>query len=279
MEKIEKDLKQRGIDRNTAKKVLDMWAKLGAQDPQQLRKLLAKKSFSSLTTVSLQLLLDLGASAGAIYTAVVIGQTQEFGPFSLAVEFLAYTLGLFFVINTFTDVVTLVTLGATSLTYGTNADAVLSAVRHIAGVSGLEVVDKVKGAANIFKVVQTLNQISDMLKEKTAEKSTLSDLAAYLTLDHAQREYGWDPDAEGIPRDVAADVATLFVQYDTNDDGELDREEFVKLCEECMADLSEPELELGFAIIDKSGDNRIQFTEFVDWYFNKVNVPASTTGK
>lgn len=50
-----------GLDKNTAKKVLQVWEQSGASSPDELRKLLVKRSVQSAGVVLVQTLLDAGA--------------------------------------------------------------------------------------------------------------------------------------------------------------------------------------------------------------------------
>jgi len=72
--------------------VLQIWKAAGATSPDSLRTLFYKRSLGKFFTLVIQLALDAGASAGAFYTGVALGQSKAFGAYTLAVEYLAYCL-------------------------------------------------------------------------------------------------------------------------------------------------------------------------------------------
>jgi hypothetical protein len=53
-------MKQGGVDRATAQKILKVWESTGVKDSDQLRKLLLKRSLTSAGVVGIQTLLDAG---------------------------------------------------------------------------------------------------------------------------------------------------------------------------------------------------------------------------
>lgn len=55
------------------------------------------------------------------------------------------------------------------------------------------------------------------------------DLSAYLTLERAEKEGGFQASSYGLSDRQAADVAVVFNQYDTNQDGKLDMAEMQRL--------------------------------------------------
>jgi len=57
----------------------------------------------------------------------------------------------------------------------------------------------------------------------------LRDLGAYLTLDRAQRSYGFDAAKAGLTEAKAAEIAVVFSKYDRNDDGVISLDEFKRL--------------------------------------------------
>lgn len=169
IKEVEANLKQLGIDRSTAKRVLEIWKQAGATSPESLRnvggvssgagageggscaarlsrcvlgvraavsfllahsrastaqllalhapppphhptplhlhpacprpprplpspQLFVKRSLSKSVTLLVQLALDVLASGGAFYTGVAIGQSNAFGTYTLAIQYLAYFL-------------------------------------------------------------------------------------------------------------------------------------------------------------------------------------------
>lgn len=55
------------------------------------------------------------------------------------------------------------------------------------------------------------------------------DLSAYLTLERAEKQSGFQASTYGLTDRQAADVAVVFNQYDTNQDGKLDVPEMQRL--------------------------------------------------
>lgn len=55
------------------------------------------------------------------------------------------------------------------------------------------------------------------------------DLSAYLALERAEKESGFQASTYGLTDQQAADVAVVFNQYDTNQDGKLDVAEMQRL--------------------------------------------------
>ena len=63
------DLKKSGMDMNKARKLLATWAKVGVNDPEQLRKLLIKRSLQPLSSTLFQTVIDAAASFGGVEQA------------------------------------------------------------------------------------------------------------------------------------------------------------------------------------------------------------------
>ncbi len=57
----------------------------------------------------------------------------------------------------------------------------------------------------------------------------LRDLGAYLTLEKAQRSFGFDAAKMGLTDAKALEIAVVFSKYDKNDDGVLSLDEFKRL--------------------------------------------------
>ena len=71
-----------------------------------------------------------------------------------------------------------------------------------------------------------------LLQEQGAsgsQSSMLNDLGAYLTLDRAEKQYGFSAKQYGLTDEQAGQVAVAFAQFDLNDDGVLSIDEFRKL--------------------------------------------------
>merc|ERR1712224_749019 len=58
----------------------------------------------------------------------------------------------------------------------------------------------------------------------------------------------------------------MFEKYDKDQSGCIDRDEFKRLCMEMGCFLSDEEHTLAVAVLDGSGDGRIQYDEFVAWW-------------
>ncbi|PRP84008.1 hypothetical protein PROFUN_08605 [Planoprotostelium fungivorum] len=58
----------------------------------------------------------------------------------------------------------------------------------------------------------------------------------------------------------------VFNKYDTDKTGTLDRKEFKELCYSSGHFLSDRELDSAIAVIDRSGDGKISYDEFVSWW-------------
>lgn len=67
--------------------------------------------------------------------------------------------------------------------------------------------------------------------------------------------------------ELLAQAYTGFMQYDADGSGELDLQEFRKMYEALYKRVDVPlkEIEDALASLDKNGDGRIQFSEFVEW--------------
>ncbi|BDA43763.1 hypothetical protein COCOBI_04-7790 [Coccomyxa sp. Obi] len=281
-EKKQADKLVKGLDKNTAKKVLKVWEQSGASSPDELRKLLVKRSVQSAGVVLVQTVLDAGASWGGFTTAQYLSEGGDFFG-KIIVQYLAYFLGLYFAIGVLLD---LFLLGATAfagINYSTNAEAFLKAVKQVAGDSpgGLSVVSKAQNAVNTLKIINALNEISDILKSKgsagAAPADTLKNLQVFLTLQKAEQK-GFQPEKYGLTSDQAADLAIIFTKYDVNDDMVLEASEVRKLFQEEGYDFDEAEAKEAVKLLDKNNDGIISFEEFVEWSQSKLD-PAKAPAK
>lgn len=263
------DLKKTGMDRTKAKQVLAKWGEMGVKDPEQLRKLLVKRSLRPAIGLGFQALLDLLAASGGYYTAGIISDSEPFtGQFPL--QLLATFFGFYYVIQALLNLSVMGVVLLTAYKYGTNSTALLAAVQQMAGpVTGLNIADRAQVAVNTLKVLQTLDEIAELLKGMgtTSEgRSTLQNLSAYLTLSHARATYGFDPEQYGLSEREAGDVAYVFSIYDLNDDYRLELSELRKLCADLGKDLNDEELREGMRLLDLSGSGYVEFNEFVAWW-------------
>ncbi len=69
------------------------------------------------------------------------------------------------------------------------------------------------------------------------------------------------PDWEDLNR-----LKGAFNRFDDDRSGTIDRQEFEQLLATIGADMSDDEIDEGFATIDVDGSGQIEFDEFVDWW-------------
>lgn len=279
-DKLVENFKKGGLDKETAKRVLQVWEESGAKDSEGLKKLLVRRSLTSALTIVIQTVLDAGAAYGA-YSLSGFLQISEGIPLNGILSFLAGVLGSYFAVGVLFDLFTLGVVGASSLQFQTDSQAFLSAVKEMAGgeETGLNVIDKAQQARNTLKVLKALNDMSDLLKTEASKAgggaSTLSDLSTYLLLTKAEKEYGFSSEKEGLSVDEAGNIARLFARIDTNGDDRLDLSEVRRLVQELQPELSEDETKEAFKILDTDSSRSIEFPEFVRWY--KGNIKSDTT--
>lgn len=278
MESLLTDLKKTGMDRTKAKLVLKKWEEMGVKDPEQLRKLLVKRSVQPAAALGFQGLLDLLACAGGFYTANVISDSSPF-PGQFPIQLLALFFGFYYVIQAMLNFSVMSVVLLTAYKYGTNSTELLAAVQQMAGpASGLNIADKAQVAVNTIKVLQTLDEIADLLKgmsTTSTTRSTLQNLSAYLTLSHARQVYGFDPAQYGMSEREAGDVAYVFSNYDVNDDYRLDLGDLRKLCLDLGKALDEEEIKEAMRILDTSKNGYVEFNEFVTWWTQQKKPPGA----
>ncbi|PSC75550.1 calcium sensor EFh [Micractinium conductrix] len=285
---LEESLKQQGLDRQRAQQVLQAWREAaGGGDgkevtPEDLRKVLVKQGSKFSILVVIQVFLDLGAAYGAFYAGNFLGEgVEQYGVLAVGLQAIAYFLSGYYAIGAFFDLFKLGMLVTATYQFNVNSAAFLAAVQDLAGrgPTGLGTVDKAMEAVNTVKVVAALNKMADLLKEKqggeAAAPDVLRDLAVYLTLEKAQRLYGFDAARYGITDAQAAAIATVFTAYDADDNGVLSLDEFQRLCAQYAPELSAAEIKAGLQLLDTNQDGQIQLGEFVDWWLKKVSPPAA----
>ncbi|GFR52591.1 hypothetical protein Agub_g15185 [Astrephomene gubernaculifera] len=263
------DLQKQGMDSKKAKVVLKKWKEMGVQDPEQLRKLLIRRSLKPAGTVAFQAFLDGLACWGGFYTAGLISDSPPFtGQFPL--QLVASFFGFFYVLQALLNLSVAGTLALTAYKYGTNSVELLAAVQQLAGpATGLNVLDKAQVAANTLKVLATLDEIAELLKNipsTSPRRSTLQNLSAYLTLAHAKERFGFDPARYGLSEAEAGEIAYVFSTYDVNDDYRLELSEVKRLCQDLGKELSEEESREALRLLDTSGSGYVELDEFCAWW-------------
>jgi hypothetical protein len=144
----------------------------------------------------------------------------------------------------------------------------------------LNIVEKAKAAVSAVKVAQALDAIAGMLEtslgkapaggdgkgQATKSMDTLTNLSAYLTLYRAESQGGFDPASVGMSESEAANIALVFGQYDLDDNGRIDRSEFVKMLDSLGAGVSSEEAEAAMDVMDTANDGYVTFEEFAKWW-------------
>lgn len=235
--KIEKSLQESGLDKKAAQEILKTWQNQVGHEvsPEDLRKILVGKSTKILLLVLINTILDAGAAYGAFIAGGFLGiASEQYGAIALVGQAIAYLLAGYYVTGAAFDLFKLGAVAFASITFNINSGSFLQAVEEIAGSgTGLDITDKARDAANSLKVLNALNKMADLLKENetskknaaTSSETLLADLGAYLTLDKAQRLYGFDASALGITDEQAAEIAVrqnlcfsiLFKEFVLND--------------------------------------------------------------
>lgn len=287
---IELSLKRSGLDKERAQQVLKAWRSASGDDskeitPEDLRKVLVKQGSKVSSLVVIQILLDIGAAYGAWVAGNFIGLAiLDYGTPAVVLQAVAYFVAGYYAIGAVFDFFKLGMLIYTTVQFNVNSAAFLAAVQDLAGSTGptgLATVDKAVDAVNTLKVVAGLNKMAELLKASSAveaeKNDMLRDLAVYLTLEKAQRVYGFDQSKYGIDDRQAAQITTVFTAFDADDNGLLSLEEFQRLCREYAPELSPAEIKAGLEILDTNMDGSIQLGEFVAWWVEKVQPPSAAT--
>lgn len=279
---IEEGLKKSGVDKNTALKILNDWKQATKENqlsPEAFRKIMVKQSSIAVGLVAFQILLDCGAAYGAFTLGSLLGaNTEQWGFGAVIGQAIAFFLAGYYVSGAFFDLFKLGALTVAAFQFNVNAPAFLAAVQDLAGNTGtgLTAVDKATEAVNTVKVLNALREVSDKLQRERAVRpdasaaDMLSDLAAYLTLDKAQKAYGFDAEKLGITDDQAADIAVVFSAFDKNDDGVINLDEFKQVCAKYAPELTDEEVSAALMLLDKDKSGSINFAEFVDWWLKRV---------
>jgi alpha-D-ribose 1-methylphosphonate 5-triphosphate synthase subunit PhnG len=226
--KIKDGLEASGITREAAREILKRWSDQVGHEitPEDLRRILVGQSTRAVVLVLVSTLLDAGAAFGAFTAGNFLGvATEQYGIPAVIGQALAYGLAGYYVAGAAFDFFKLGAVIVAAINYNVNSASFLAAIEALAGASatGLNVADKALDAANSIKVLQALNTMADMLRAEggaegnaTSSGNMLLDLGAYLTLEKAQRQYGFEASNFGLTDAQAAEIATVFSKFDTS---------------------------------------------------------------
>jgi Ca2+-binding EF-hand superfamily protein len=288
VDKIEKSLKETGLNPQSAKQILDNWQnEVGREvlSPEDLRRILVGQSTRALGLVLVNTLLDCGAAYGAFTAGSFLGvASEQYGTAAIIGQAIAYLLAGYYATGAVFDFFKLGAVLVARYNFSVNAGAFLEAIEDIAGGgTGLDIADKATQAVNSVKILNALNKMADLLKnQSTSNGSTssaatdksadiLTDLGAFLTLQRAQTTYGFNAAEFGITDEEAATIAVIFGKFDVNDDGVLSEDEFRKLCSQYAPELNTAEeVKAALQTIDTNKDGSIQFAEFVRFWTKQV---------
>ncbi|KXZ48789.1 hypothetical protein GPECTOR_25g373 [Gonium pectorale] len=104
------------------------------------------------------------------------------------------------------------------------------------------------------------------LPTTSANRSTLQNLSAYLTLANAKERLGFEPSSYGLSEAEAGEIAYVFSTYDLNDDYRLELSEVKRLCSELGKELNDEEAREAVRILDTSKNGYVELDEFVAWW-------------
>lgn len=247
----------------------------GADDPASLKRLVKERGTQQSINAAMQLAVDASAALVTWYGGLQIATTQSLGSFSLAGEFLVYTLAMYLTINATLDVFSLITVGVMTRKYSNQATQILAAVQRTAGPeSGLEVLDKARQAVVTVQVLQALDKLFDVLRRDVDAESRAADffrdLGAYIVIAQAESSSDFRIDSyKDTERKQIAEIAAEFALADKDDDGYIDAVEFRELGRKTGVDLSSEEAEAAVAVLDTNKDGVVEFLEFVQWFKEK----------
>ena len=156
-------LRKQGMEPERAQRILQAWKESGSENPEQLRRLFLRGSLRPLSVILVQLFLDAGATYGSFVFAATITAAPGL-PAPYLISALGTFAGFYFLSSTAFDIVTLAAVLWSIYRFGTNTDAFLKALQTVAGGSDLNVIDKAKKIVDVFKIIQALNEIADILR-------------------------------------------------------------------------------------------------------------------
>lgn len=297
------ELRATGLDQQKARRLLKAWAKAGALDPEQLRALLVRRSLAPARALGVQGGIDLLAAGLGFYSGSGIAQAADF-PGKIALEAVCYFGAMWYAISGAAGWAALAQALVASRRYASSADALLAAVQTLAGPEGVSAAAaEAKGrgggvgalAANVAlavstaKVVAALDGVARQLREMDAaggagaaasgassdgpaplQRSTLVNLAAYLTMQDASERAGFRPEDYGLTEKEATDIAGIFAMFDTNENYLLESSELRSMCGRLGRDLSDAEAREAARLM-AGGDGGaaargVTFPQFVAWW-------------
>ncbi len=71
---------------------------------------------------------------------------------------------------------------------------------------------------------------------------------------------------EKIDQEKIDEMKEIFDHFDTDNNGEIDYNEFTQLIEALQGDMSAEEMLVGFDVIDVDNNKNIDFDEFIEWW-------------
>lgn len=77
-----------------------------------------------------------------------------------------------------------------------------------------------------------------------------------------------EPTQTKLTDDQIEELREIFLHYDHDGNGVIDRSEFGALLEALDAQLSEEEIDAGLRAIDDNRNGQIEFSEFLEWWAN-----------
>jgi hypothetical protein len=298
-------LRSTGLNQEKARRLLKVWAKAGALTPEELQRLLVKRSLAPARALGIQGGIDLGAAAFGFYTGSTIGQAGEF-PGKIFLQIACYFGAMWYAISGCAGLAALATVVSAAKKYASSADALLAAVQTLAGPEGVAAAARVASggvgalaanvalAVNTAKVVAALESVAQQLREMEApassgseseataagaagaaplKRSTLVNLAAFLTVQDAEEKSGFRPEDYGLTEKEATDIAAVFAMFDSNENFILEKEELGAMCRRLGRDLGDAEVREAVRLMaggGAAGDAKVErgvtFPQFVKWW-------------
>ena len=259
MSGLARRLAERRYDPEGAQKVLETFDKLGIENEEQLQRFFAEVSLPQLGGQVGQIVV-VGLSAwAALYVQSAVANDPDIGfPLSGLLYFGLGVTGLTLSLECITNSLLLAAAVSTTVIWGLNPKAFLSAVRSSAGElanTGLGAVDRAAELAKAVDVAQSMLELQGALGDKlknananadsvstagaaTPSGSTLDRLGAMLTLSKAKDVYGFDAARVGLTAEEANDLASTFARFDVTGSGKLNSGDLYDLARELGISLS-----------------------------------------